>query len=190
MYPQPLLPIPKPKQNEPFTPTNRDQMDYSSQVPTQSQLNTLPPKAVKKIEKEIMHEGKHEEKQMKTVIKDLSHTEKEEHKMQKQAAKAESKLEKLEKKEQAAKKDLLKAEHKHDLAIADLHKAQKDFETTTSKLGNVKEAVKAKSTKADEVAMANEQHTLERNAKINALHGPSAANGAGRVIADPANPIN
>jgi len=51
--------------------------------PSLTQASTLPPKAVKKMEKEIVNEGKHEEHQLKNVVKDLQFSEKEEHKIHK-----------------------------------------------------------------------------------------------------------
>ncbi|PPQ66281.1 hypothetical protein CVT26_010965 [Gymnopilus dilepis] len=138
-----------------------------------------------KLEKDIKHEQHDEEKQVKHVMNDLKKTEKEEAKVHKAADKAQNVLAKAEKKEEATLNDMYKAQHKHDTAITDLHQAQSNLEFNTQKDQRLKEAIRVKAAQLDQVVKQNEEHTQERNAKINALRGPTATDEAGRIIPQP-----
>ncbi|KAF8974718.1 hypothetical protein BDZ97DRAFT_1911875 [Flammula alnicola] len=133
------------------------------------------PGVVKKVEKEVKKEAKHEEKSVKGVLKDLS-------KPRKRKAKHKSTLSKAQKKEQDALKEMYKAEQKHDIAVSNLRKAQQDLDLSTQSHGHLKETVQAKGARVEEAMKEQEEHTKVRNAKLNALHGPSAINETGRII--------
>ncbi|KAF8914135.1 hypothetical protein CPB84DRAFT_1758494 [Gymnopilus junonius] len=144
--------------------------------------STLNVSELKKLEKGIKHEAKDEEKVVKHAMNDLKKTEKEGSKVHKATDKAKSTLEKAEKKEDSTLDDIYKAQHKHDTAVTDLHQAESSLKFKTQKDKKLKEAIDNKAAHLDQVIKANEEHTQERNAKINALRGPSAAEEAGRII--------
>ncbi|KAF8192432.1 hypothetical protein BJ912DRAFT_1057804 [Pholiota molesta] len=135
------------------------------------------PNPVNKAKKDIIREAKDEEHNIKDALKDLSRTEKAAHKASKQVVKADSKLEKAENLEQKSRSD-----HEHDVAIEQIQQAQTDFEKSNQRHAQLNYEKSDKAAQVNAAIELNDEHTKERNVKLNALRGPSAANEAGRVI--------
>ncbi|KAF4619825.1 hypothetical protein D9613_005457 [Agrocybe pediades] len=140
------------------------------------------PEIIKKVEQEIVREAKNEEKALKNAVKDLNHTEKDAHKAQKSAAKAEKIFENSEKREQKTLKDVYKAENTHNIAVSNIHQAQHNVEVKKQTLEHTNEALKAKAQRVEAAMKANDEHTKERNVRLNALRGPAASTEAGMVV--------
>ncbi|CAA7259493.1 unnamed protein product [Cyclocybe aegerita] len=140
------------------------------------------PDLIKKLEKGIINEAKHEEQNFKDTLKDLSKTEKMESKAHKASVRAERVLEKAEQHEQKTLKNIYKAEQAHDIAISNVHEAQHELEMSTKNNGKFQQSVQAKKERVEDAIKANDENTKERNIKLTALRGPAGTNESGRVV--------
>ncbi|KAF9468792.1 hypothetical protein BDZ94DRAFT_1143210, partial [Collybia nuda] len=114
------------------------------------------PQVLKKLEKEIVKEGKTEEDRVKHAMKELSSTEKAQTKTHKAVHKAEATLERAHKKELEATKAVNKATHSHDIAVTNLHGAEQDIELRKREDVKLQRDLDAK--KAQVQAAIKEQH--------------------------------
>ncbi|KAF8165119.1 hypothetical protein B0H34DRAFT_671044 [Crassisporium funariophilum] len=156
---------------------------------THTAVEPTSPALIKKVEKEILKEAKHEEKSLKHAIKDLSHTQKAENHATKADNKAVHTLEKTEKKEQNALKSLHQATNQHDVALSGVHKAQNDAEAISINHVKMTQTLQEKQAQVDAAMKAHDEHTAARNAKLAALHGPAGGDEASRVIAQHGPPV-
>ncbi|KAJ3503862.1 hypothetical protein NLJ89_g8240 [Agrocybe chaxingu] len=140
------------------------------------------PDLIRKVEKGILNEARHEEQNFKDTLKDLSKTAKMENKAHRAAIRAERALEKAEQHEQKTLKNIYKAEQAHDIAITNVHEARHELEMSTKNDGKFQRSVKMKRERVEDVIKANDENTKERNIKLTALRGPVGTSESGRVV--------
>ncbi|TFK39029.1 hypothetical protein BDQ12DRAFT_722875 [Crucibulum laeve] len=164
---------------------NTQLVNANSQHAHPSTQPAPPAEYVRRMEKEIVREGRVEEKNLKHAIKDLSHLEKSETKAAKIADKAEHTLHKSEKKEQSTLNALNKATNKHDVAAANLHSAEQEAQVRQKQHEKLQADLERKKAVVDNAIKSHEAHVKEREAKLGSLHGDRPV-----VPGHPAAPIN
>ncbi|KAG6886130.1 hypothetical protein C0993_002649 [Termitomyces sp. T159_Od127] len=121
---------------------------------------TLSPKSVKKVEKDLAKEEKMEASRVKDLLDDLAKTEKAHTKTEKAVHKAENALAKAEKKELKAVKAANKAAHEHDIAVAKLHSTEQDEQLKKRQNVKLAQDIEVKKVKAEAALKDQEIHSV------------------------------
>ncbi|KAJ9126289.1 hypothetical protein QFC24_002021 [Naganishia onofrii] len=130
---------------------------------------------VKKEEKMLAKDAKHDDKLVKQALKDLAHTEKEEHRAQKAHDKALKDHAKVVEKEHKLSERVNAAVHQHDEAVSKENKLQHDIQAREQYHAKLEQEIAAKK-KA--VEQATQRHDLNNHQREDRHHVLEATHGA------------
>uniref|UniRef100_A0A0W0FKZ1 Uncharacterized protein n=1 Tax=Moniliophthora roreri TaxID=221103 RepID=A0A0W0FKZ1_MONRR len=124
------------------------------------------PSALKKLEKQIVQEGKTEDASVKHALKDLAHVEKSAAKAEKAVDKMSHSVHKAIKKEDASVKALNKATHQHDVAVGKVSAAERDLQAEKQHSVRLQEEVDEKKARVEALIASQTQHKEAREARL------------------------
>ncbi|GBE83592.1 hypothetical protein BKA93DRAFT_912237 [Sparassis latifolia] len=128
---------------------------------------------VRKAEKILANEARHEQRNLEHAVKDVSKVEKSHEKGFKSADKAQHALEKAANEEHATAMELNKAEHKHDTAVADHRNAVKELELSKQNEERLQEYVLQRRSTMEELQNKKGANDRTREGKLSQLHASS-----------------
>merc|ERR1712093_209323 len=126
-------------------------------------------KDAKNMTKILNKEEKHEDKTIKSQVKEISKVQKLEHKAEKADEQAIKRHEKAVSAQHEANKELERAQAKHEKALREAQKTENEIHLKQEHHGKVAESLQGAKHHLDELTHARESHHAEREAKLKEL---------------------